>query len=857
MVRPKLDILRLFNPATDFFALFAVLLGLGIAVFLDATALKLIGVCISILGGVGLFMLFSQRLKDTSFLNSPKPVSETTSFKTTIRQDTATKRLIFDDYAESFGRDEFSGKNKPDADGDDDEQTAPEQAAEPARRPTATRPAPTATNFESFDEGFTILPKGSTRVTETPAEPRPERAKISADAEGDFSDGSSSMRILGSVKKHTAETSTAKTSAPAASTSPKPVAPATPKAEQKKESVQQSKKQAPQAPPAPKQTAQPAHKQSQQTAHTAKPVESKPASDSKPVVESKPASDNKPVAASKPTSESKPVVESKPAPAAAEKRTVEAAPALPPAPQDEIVEIDTAVDHGGHKRKTLNIQLADILEETPNTIKNEPRKEFDFLISRVLMVIRSVISARTTLFFWVNFDKQELVLESKICDKPEALRTQRKLPLASDVVSQIALNGTPEILTEINPSAELDLLPYYQTSAATRSFVGVPVYFNNNVVGILTADTTEEDAYDSITVSFLGHFTKLISGLIQGYTEKYDLLQSARTLEVVDTFRRLVNSRNVSREDVCTALMESVDSLITYVSIGICIYSEETDQWYIAQMRSKNGEDYSGREVYLDSTLIGRTIIHGKTDQYDGGSTPLGVPRLTPTEKPLGDNIAAFIPLKSPSRCYGAIFVETPHSAPLTQQDLEILEVLSEYAGATLEHKHLDSVIHSNALTDETTGVLNSVAFLNRIQEEFYRSTDLRAPFSLCLINIDRYATLSSGNEADFGEPVAQHVVDQIEQHLRAYDILGRVDATIFGVGLVQRNGREAQLWAERVRGEIASALLQYNGRQFSVTVSIGVVECTVQKSFDELLANGEQALQLASRKTNSVSLFA
>lgn len=855
MVRPKLDILRLFNPATDFLALFAVLLGLGIAVFLDATALKLIGVCISILGGVGLFMLFSQRLKDTSFLNTPKPVSETTSFKTTVRQDTATKRLIFDDYAESFGRDEFSGKEKEDTDDDD---TAPEQAAEPARRP-AQRPvatAPPAASFDSIDEGFTILPKGSSSRTEAPVEQRPEpRPAAAHNSADDFSDGSSSMRILGSVKKST--------------TVPTPTAPAA-KPAPAKEKEQSSKTTKHDTSTAKTNTA----KQSVQP--TAQTQASKTAQ-TQPVPQAKPVDTGTAVAktvaaktADTKTAEVKPVeskqTESKqqqptaPVSQLAAERVPDTKPTAqekPATPQPSTANTEQSVDHGGHKRKTLNIQLADIIEETPNTIKNEPRKEFDFLISRVLMVIRSVISARTTLFFWVNFDKQELVLESKICDKPESLRAQRKFALANDVISQIALSGTPEILTEINPSAELDLLPYYQTSAATRSFVGVPVYFNNNVVGILTADTTEEDAYDSITVSFLGHFTKLISGLIQGYTEKYDLLQSARTLEVVDTFRRLVNSRNVSREDVCTALMESVDSLISYVSIGICIYNEETDRWYIAQMRSKSGEDYTGREVHLESTLIGRTIIQGKTAQYDASSTTKSTARIAQGEQPLGSNIAAFIPLKSPSRCYGAIFAETPSSAPLTQQDLEILEVLSEYAGATLEHKHLDSIIHSNALTDETTGVLNSVAFLNRIQEEYYRTTDLRTPFSLCLINVDRYAALSSGNEADFGEPVAQHVVHHIEQHLRAYDVLGRVDATIFGIGLIQKNAREAQLWAERLRGEIASALLQYGGRQFSVTVSIGVVECTVQKTFDEFLANGEQALQIASRKTNAVSLFA
>lgn len=828
MVKPRFDILRLFNPATDLPAILIVLLGLSIAIFLNETAIKLIGACLTILGGVALFMLFSQRLKDTSFLSTPKPVSETTAFKTTIRQDTATKRLIFDDYAESFGKDDFSGKNKKESADAEDPSLYDDDGND-------------TSDAADTDEGFTIIPKTgrSEGKPSRPATPPPPDKTVSLDMDSieDFSDGSSSMRIIGSVKK-SGQTEQAKT----VTAQPEQKKPEQKKLEQKKPEQKKPEQKKPE--PVKPAAAQPEQKKTEQ-----KKPEQAPA----PVA-----------AAAKPeqkkTEQKKPeqVAVQTPAPAIAEPatKTVKPAPAAEQV-QDRSEPVVAEQPASGHKRKALNFQLADIIEETPNTIRNEPRKEFDFLISRVLMVIRSVISARTTLFFWVNFDKEELVLESKISDKPEALNTWRKIPLDNDVVSQIALSGTPEILTEINPSAEIDLLPYYRESASTRSFVGVPVYFNNNVVGILTADTTEEDAYDSMTVSFLGHFTKLISGLIQGYTEKYDLLQSARTLEVVDTFRRLVNSQDVSREDVCTALMESLDSLISYSTMGICVYSEEAERWYIAQMRSKNNENYTGRQVHLETTLVGKTIISGTTGYYDESTIPQGALRLTSVEKPLDGNLAVFVPLKSPSRCYGAIFAETPANTPLTQQDLEIIEVLAEYAGSTLEHKHLDTIIHSHALTDETTGVLNSVAFLNRVQEEFYRASDLHTPFALCLVNIDQYATLHTGTDADFTETIAQHIVGHIERHLRPYDIVGRVDANIFGVGLIHKNARDAQLWAERVRGDIASAILAYGGRQFSVTVSLGVVECTVQKSFDELLANAEQALQMASRKTNAVSLYA
>ena len=170
-------------------------------------------------------------------------------------------------------------------------------------------------------------------------------------------------------------------------------------------------------------------------------------------------------------------------------------------------------------------------------IPTEPRKEFDHLLARVLMAIRSVIDARTAGYAWINHEKQQLVIESYVSEVMGTFTSQRKLPFGNDVITQIAMSGKPEILTDIHPSSELDLLNYYTANAKTLSFIGVPVYFNGIVIGVLFADSDQQDAYDALSVGFLGHFTKLISGLVQSYTGKYDLLQSSRALEAITRFR--------------------------------------------------------------------------------------------------------------------------------------------------------------------------------------------------------------------------------------------------------------------------------------------------------------------------------
>jgi len=73
------------------------------------------------------------------------------------------------------------------------------------------------------------------------------------------------------------------------------------------------------------------------------------------------------------------------------------------------------------------------------------------------MVIRSATNARTAAFLWVNSERQELVVEAKITEAEDEFTSQRKLPMGIDALSQIAREGRPEIITQISPSAEINM----------------------------------------------------------------------------------------------------------------------------------------------------------------------------------------------------------------------------------------------------------------------------------------------------------------------------------------------------------------------------------------------------------------
>ena len=100
-----------------------------------------------------------------------------------------------------------------------------------------------------------------------------------------------------------------------------------------------------------------------------------------------------------------------------------------------------------------------------------PRAEFNILVQRVLSVVKDVHFAHTVALFWVNREKQQLVLESHLSDSGQFMK-RRRLPIGTDLVSQIAVSGKPQIVSYVNALGQNDILPYYEYNRSGQNICG-------------------------------------------------------------------------------------------------------------------------------------------------------------------------------------------------------------------------------------------------------------------------------------------------------------------------------------------------------------------------------------------------
>jgi diguanylate cyclase (GGDEF)-like protein len=510
-------------------------------------------------------------------------------------------------------------------------------------------------------------------------------------------------------------------------------------------------------------------------------------------------------------------------------------------------------------------QISDFFDVGSDVYKgeSEPRTEFDFLLNKVVAVVKEVLFAHTVAFFWANHEKQQMVCEAKISDSANFI-SSRRFPMQHDIISKIARQAMPEIISRVNPVSERELLLYYNDPEFIKSFVGVPVFYQSPVdnnkqdtVAVLAIDSKTEEAFGHETLLLLGQFTKLISGLIKSYTDKYDLLLDAELLNSIHRFHEKIRN-DLSINTITQSLVDESSKLLKWDYISIILQDENKQAWLVKKVINRTGEIYIRPETTVDfnESIVGK-VIKNNTHEIIEDLEPTKLARFFVGEKI--DNIGSFItvPVSSINKCYGALCVESKDKFNFSKQDVEVLYRLAENAASALEICYMNDVIKEYVIVDELTGVYSKKFWFEKFADELTRADDFGEDLSCLLLSVDNSPELllRYGHEGISRMLVTLSKV--IRSSVRPYDLLGRLDDNRFGIVLVKTPANEAYLWAEKVRKTIASVVIDVDGKSFSVTLSIGVCGATENLSREELFKNTSLVLHKAiDNGGNTVRVF-
>jgi diguanylate cyclase (GGDEF)-like protein len=130
---------------------------------------------------------------------------------------------------------------------------------------------------------------------------------------------------------------------------------------------------------------------------------------------------------------------------------------------------------------------------------------------------------------------------------------------------------------------------------------------------------------------------------------------------------------------------------------------------------------------------------------------------------------------------------------------------------------------HRAATRDFLTGLYNRRAAMTRAEMELARAT--RKPGSVCvlMLDIDHFKQINDTHGHDGGDQVLKFLAQLLSRTVRQQDLVARIGGEEFLIMLPDTDLPGAQQMANRLLHALRTSTIEYAGKQFGITCSLGV----------------------------------
>jgi diguanylate cyclase (GGDEF)-like protein len=175
---------------------------------------------------------------------------------------------------------------------------------------------------------------------------------------------------------------------------------------------------------------------------------------------------------------------------------------------------------------------------------------------------------------------------------------------------------------------------------------------------------------------------------------------------------------------------------------------------------------------------------------------------------------------------------------------------------AVIDERDAKEMVAYLANIDPLTKSLTRRHFFNIAETEFKRFNRYHRPFSVLVIDADRFKTINDTHGHHAGDIVLRSLSLVAMEQKRVQDTFGRLGGEEFALILPETTLEQAKVVAERIRLVWEQTPSTMDGRLIHSTVSIGVAEvCDDDETFDHVLRRADLMMYKAKEQgRNSIA---
>ena len=398
--------------------------------------------------------------------------------------------------------------------------------------------------------------------------------------------------------------------------------------------------------------------------------------------------------------------------------------------------------------------------------------------------------------FYIAFaDRDELRFELEVIEGE--VEPKRARPLSNGLSEHVIRTGQPLVVASNMEETRQKLGATFIPGRPSKSFCGVPIFMEGRSAGIMAAINYEREfVYSERDVELL----QTAAGQVAVAVENARLFAEQQRRAKYLAFLNSVSKTAISSQDAEQMLEEIVTEIqhnfeLDHIGIGVLDYATKEIE---IRAEAGSGAIPVRKRIPLGVGIMGKVarsnemMLVQKADGHLLGLLPNARSVLC-------------LPLTYGDTLLGVLNIESKNEQAFKDQDVLILRTLADLLATALHNAFVFQKLQQQSITDGLTGIKTRRFFLEAVQGEWKRASRSGRPFSVVMIDLDKFKEVNDGLGHLEGDLVLARVGRLLEQKCRQSNVVARYGGDEFVILMPETGIEQAQILSERLRLWVAT----------------------------------------------------
>src|SRR5947209_2285290 len=415
------------------------------------------------------------------------------------------------------------------------------------------------------------------------------------------------------------------------------------------------------------------------------------------------------------------------------------------------------------------------------------RLDQDEVLSAIHEELSKLMDTSNFFIAFVKDDKVRFEFETE----DGVVLPKRERPLTNGFTEHVVRTGR-SLLIEGDLEKVRNSIGVVVIARPAKCFCGVPIMKAGEPIGVMAALHYElEHVYSSRDLEMMETAARQVVVAMENARLFSQEQKRARYLGFLNSVSKMAISSQ-DAEEMLAEIVRAIQSNFAFDHIGVGIVDYNTKEIEIKAEAGSTAKAL-GRRIPLGVGIMGRVARTNEMALEQGtGEHLLGI---------IPDSRSALcLPITYGDTLLGILNVESQRENAFMEDEILILKTLADILATALHNVFVFQKLEHQSITDPLTGIKTRRFFNEALQSEYKRAMRSGRPFSLVIIDLDKFKEVNDSMGHLEGDLVLARIGRLLDQKVRQSNVVARYGGDEFVILMPETGMEQACILSERLR---------------------------------------------------------